>query len=368
MAYLGASPLASFASPSKDSFSGDNSTTSFTMGQSVPDVNAIEVFVDNVRQEPTTAYTVNGTTLSFTGTPATGSNNIYVIHKQGVIGNGLLPTSGRDSDRVGSLTVDGASTLTGNITTSGNISATSGSITAGGALSGVTTLTTSSTATIGGAATIGGDTAITGNLRSDTSADGIQIDATDGSASNAGDLIILDGTDGSATNAGSSLLYEDGTGDPANYFNNNIKFSGDVKIGSATITEDTTNNQLKINDQVVSFGKAVIGSTQIVASDTFKGATDSVLLDFNSFQNFIITLDGNITLANPTTENVGQSGIIVAIQDGSGSRSLTLGGDYESAGGGGITLSTGANAVDILPYMVVAANRIAIGAPQLAFA
>ena len=289
MAYLGASPLASFASPSKDTFSGDNSTTAFTMGQSVGDPNQIEVFVDNVRQEPTSAYTVNGTTLTFTGTPATGSNNIYVIHKQGVIGNGLLPTSGRDSDRVGSLTVDGASTLTGNITTSGNISATSGSITAGGALSGVTTLTTSSTATIGGAATIGGDTAISGNLRSDNSADGIQLDGTDGSA-NAGDLILLDGTDGSATNAGSSLLYEDGTGDPANYFNNNIKFSGDIKVGSATITEDTTNNQLQINDQVVSFGKTTIGATQIVNSDTFAGATDSVLLDFNSFQNFIITL------------------------------------------------------------------------------
>ena len=362
MAYLGASPLASFASPSKDTFSGNNSDTSFTMGQSVGDPNQIEVFVDNVRQEPTSAYTVNGTTLTFTGTPATGTNNIYVIHKQGVIGNGLLPTSGRDSDRVGSLTVDGASTLTGNITTSGNISATSGSITAGGALSGVTTLTTTSTATIGG------DTSITGNLRSDTSADGIQIDATDGSASNAGDLILLDGTDGSATNAGSSLLFEDGTGDPANYFNNNIKFSGDVKVGSATITEDTTNNQLQINDQVVSFGKTTIGATQIVNSDTFAGATDSVLLDFNSFQNFIITLEGNVTLANPTTENVGQTGVMVFIQDSSGSRSLTLGGDYESVGGSGITLSTGANAVDILPYMVVAANRIALGAPQLAFA
>ena len=349
MAYIGSNAPTGFSTSAKDTFSGDNSTTSFTMGQSVGDPNQIEVFVDNVRQEPTSAYTVNGTTLTFTGTPATGSNNIYVIHKQGVIGNGLLPTSGRDSDRVGSLTVTGASTLTGNIT-------------AGGTLSGVTTLTTSSTATIGG------DTSITGNLRSDTSADGIQIDATDGSASNAGDLILLDGTDGSATNAGSSLLYEDGTGDPANYFNNNIKFSGDVKVGSATITEDTTNNQLQINDQVVSFGKTTIGATQIVNSDTFAGATDSVLLDFNSFQNFIITLEGNITLANPSTENVGQTGVMVFIQDSSGSRSLTLGGDYESVGGSGITLSTGANAVDILPYMVVAANRIALGAPQLAFA
>ena len=368
MAYLGASPPAVFSAPTKDTFSGNNSDTTFTLGKSAAGAGAIQVFVDNVRQEPFVAYTVNDKTLTFTSAPATGTNTVYVINNSTILGNGLIPVPGRDSDRVTTLTVDGASTLTGNVTTSGNISATSGSITAGGALSGVTTLTTSSTATIGGAATIGGDTAISGNLRSDTSADGIQIDATDGSASNAGDLIILDGTDGSATNAGSSLLYEDGTGDPANYFNNNIKFSGDVKVGSATITEDTTNNQLKINDQVVSFGKTTIGSTQIVNSDVFKGATDSVLLDFNSFQNFIITLEGNVTLANPSTENVGQTGVMVFIQDSSGSRSLTLGGDYESAGGAGITLSTGANAVDILPYMVVAANRIALGAPQLAFA
>ncbi len=358
MAYLGASPLASFASPSKDTFSGDNSTTAFTMGQSVGDPNQIEVFVDNVRQEPTSAYTVNGTTLTFTGTPATGSNNIYVIHKQGVIGNGLLPTSGRSSDRVGTLTVTGASTLTGNITTSGNISATSGSITAGGALSGVTTLTTSSTATIGG------DTAITGNLRSDTSADGIQIDSTDGSA-NAGDLILLDGTDGSATNAGSSLLYEDATGDPSKLFTDNTVFNGSVKIGGATIEEESS--QLKINGQVVSFGKTALSSTLVVATDTFAGATDSVLLDFNAHNNFILTLDGNITLANPSTENVGQTGVIVAIQDGSGSRTITLGGDYESVGGSGLTLSSSASAVDIIPYIVVAANRIALGTPQLAF-
>ena len=358
MAYLGASPLASFASPSKDTFSGDNSTTAFTMGQSVGDPNQKEVFVDNVRQEPTSAYTVNGTTLTFTGTPATGSNNIYVIHKQGVIGNGLLPTSGRSSDRVGTLTVTGASTLTGNITTSGNISATSGSITAGGALSGVTTLTTSSTATIGG------DTAITGNLRSDTSADGIQIDSTDGSA-NAGDLILLDGTDGSATNAGSSLLYEDATGDPSKLFTDNTVFNGSVKIGGATIEEESS--QLKINGQVVSFGKTALSSTLVVATDTFAGATDSVLLDFNAHNNFILTLDGNITLANPSTENVGQTGVIVAIQDGSGSRTITLGGDYESVGGSGLTLSSSASAVDIIPYIVVAANRIALGTPQLAF-
>ena len=66
MAYLGASPLGGFTSPAKDSFSGDNSTTEFTMTQSVGSPNQIDVFVDNVRQEPTTAYTVTNKTLTFT--------------------------------------------------------------------------------------------------------------------------------------------------------------------------------------------------------------------------------------------------------------------------------------------------------------
>ena len=392
MAYLGASPLASFASPSKDTFSGNNSTTAFTMGQSVGDPNQIEVFVDNVRQEPTSAYTVSDTTLTFTGTPATGSNNIYVIHKQGVIGNGLLPTTGRDSDRVTTMTVDGNSTVKGNLNTQGNLignvvhpftlDGTDGSSTnvgdnileetdgdmllqetASDDLNKVGQVDTTNFQ-FDNNVLVKGNVEVQGNLKAPTTGDSVVIESgTDGTTG----FLVLDSS-AASTDVGEQVLFEDGTGDPANYFNNNIKFSGDVKVGSATITEDTTNNQLKINDQVVSFGKTTIGSTQIVASDTFKGATDSVLLDFNAFQNFIITLDGNITLANPSTENVGQTGIMVFIQDGSGSRSLTLAGDYESVGGSGITLSTGANAVDILPYMVVAANRIALGAPQLAFA
>ena len=387
MAYLGASPLGGFTSPAKDSFSGDNSTTAFTMTQSVGSPNQIDVFVDNVRQEPTTAYTVSDKTITFTGTPATGTNNIYVVHKHIGIGTGgLIPTSGRDSDRVTTMTVDGNLNTKGNVIgnvvhpftldgTDGSSSNVGDNVleetdgdmllqeTASDDLNKVGQVDTT-TFQFDNNVLVKGNVEIQGNLAAPSTGDRITIESgTDASTG----FLLLDSS-AASTDVGEQILFEDGTGDPANYFNNNIKFSGDVKVGSATITEDTTNNQLKINDQVVSFGKTTIGATQIVASDTFKGATDSVLLDFNTFQNFIITLDGNITLANPSTENVGQTGVMVFIQDGSGSRSLTLGGDYESVGGSGITLSTGANAVDILPYMVVAANRIALGAPQLAFA
>ncbi len=111
------------------------------------------------------------------------------------------------------------------------------------------------------------------------------------------------------------------------------------------------------------FTKALRGSTLTAGSQT-----GSVTLDFDTYQHFVLTATGNVTLANPTTESVGQSGIIVFIQDGTGSRTLSLGTDYETAGGAGLTISTAASAVDVIPYFVKAASSIQLGAPQLAFA
>lgn len=113
---------------------------------------------------------------------------------------------------------------------------------------------------------------------------------------------------------------------------------------------------------VTTFSAAVVGAT-----DTDTSNTGSVTLDFAANQNFVLTFTGNVTLANPSTEAVGQSGIIVCIQDGTGSRTLSLGTDYETAGGSGITLSTAASAVDVIPYFVKASGSIQLGAVQKAF-
>jgi hypothetical protein len=102
-------------------------------------------------------------------------------------------------------------------------------------------------------------------------------------------------------------------------------------------------------------------------TDTDTTNTGSVTLDFAANQNFVLTFTGNVTLANPSTEQVGQAGVIVCIQDATGSRTLTLGTDYETAGGEGITLSTDANAVDVIPYFVKASGSIQLGAVQQAF-
>ena len=113
---------------------------------------------------------------------------------------------------------------------------------------------------------------------------------------------------------------------------------------------------------VTTFGGAAVGET-----DTDATNTGNVTLDFNAHQNFVLTFTGNVTLVNPSTESVGQTGFIAVIQDGTGSRTLTLGTDYESPASGGITLTTTASATDLIPYVVIAANRVALGTPQLAF-
>tara|TARA_R100001463_G_scaffold91116_1_gene145810 strand:- start:23 stop:424 length:402 start_codon:yes stop_codon:yes gene_type:complete len=109
-------------------------------------------------------------------------------------------------------------------------------------------------------------------------------------------------------------------------------------------------------------------NTAVAATQVNAAATGNLTLDFSANQNFILTLTGALTLDNPTTEIVGQSGFIVFIQDGTGGRTVSLGTDYETVGAAGLTLSSAASATDIVPYVTMADARILLGAPQLAFA
>ena len=109
--------------------------------------------------------------------------------------------------------------------------------------------------------------------------------------------------------------------------------------------------------------KAVAGTTSTDATNT-----GSVILDFTTNQNFVLTLTGDVTLANPTTEAVGQSGFIVFIQDGTGGRTVSLGTEYKTAGAVGLALLATASTTDVVPYVVSASGSILLGAPQLAFA
>ena len=135
-----------------------------------------------------------------------------------------------------------------------------------------------------------------------------------------------------------------------------------TKLSFKTGASEAATEKMTLSSTGVLTAKVVLGNT-----DTDTSNTGNVTLDFSANQNFVLTLTGNVTLVNPSTENVGQSGFIACIQDGTGGRTLTLGTDYESAGGAGISLTSTASATDLVPYVVVAANRILLGTPQLAF-
>jgi len=75
-------------------FSGDGSETEFTLDVAPSSTLDIEVFVGNVRQDPNSAYTLSGTTLTFTGAPPSGTNNIYVVHQAKSVGTIDVPALG----------------------------------------------------------------------------------------------------------------------------------------------------------------------------------------------------------------------------------------------------------------------------------
>ena len=136
-----------------------------------------------------------------------------------------------------------------------------------------------------------------------------------------------------------------------------------VAVGSDVQAFDSDN---AVTDAQQTFSKAQIGSTYTAALSATSG-----VLDFDTYQNFIITLAaGSNTLAEPTTEGsqVGQTGYMIFIQPSSGTAaSLSLHGDYESPAAGGITLSTANNDYDVLGYVVKADNSILLGTPLLNF-
>ena len=84
MAYIGKAPNTAIVNQAtSQSFSGNGSNTAFTLTRSVNVGEDLEVFVNNVQQEPGSgkSYTASGTTLTFDEAPPSGTNNVYVIYR-----------------------------------------------------------------------------------------------------------------------------------------------------------------------------------------------------------------------------------------------------------------------------------------------
>ena len=79
MAYIGNPLSANFVSIPRQSITG-NGGASYTLTNSVTNENELEVFVNNVRQEPGVAYSASGTTLTMTGN-VQSTDSFYVVYQ-----------------------------------------------------------------------------------------------------------------------------------------------------------------------------------------------------------------------------------------------------------------------------------------------
>jgi len=109
MPYLGNPAQQRFSSPRAASvYSGDGSTTAFTLEEVVSTDEDILVSVDGVIQEPSVAYAVSsGTTLTFTAAPSTNSgNNIFVYYIARTFGSVSMPDGQNVNASTGSFSGD----------------------------------------------------------------------------------------------------------------------------------------------------------------------------------------------------------------------------------------------------------------------
>ena len=93
MAYIGNVVPANFqAPPAVVRFNGDGSDTTFALGRTIGSVQEILVSVDGVVQD-SSAYTVpDGSTLTFSAAPSSGTGNIFVYFLELSAGT-ITPTS-----------------------------------------------------------------------------------------------------------------------------------------------------------------------------------------------------------------------------------------------------------------------------------
>ena len=138
---------------------------------------------------------------------------------------------------------------------------------------------------------------------------------------------------------------------------------------------DTSANLLKqrnaANNAWITIGSLAVnnlGHATLATAQTFTAGqrgqitalTDatSIATNLALSNNFSIQLGGNRTLADPTNISAGQSGSFFITQDGSGSRTLAYGSKFKFPGGTAPVLSTAANSVDRIDYVVASSSII----------
>jgi len=122
MPYIGNQSTNSYSSMVKQDLTGA-SGASVTLSHPVANANEVELYINNVRQEPTTSYTTSGTTLSFVNYTVAASDDIYVIFSgkalqtvvppDGSVSTAKIADSAVSTAKIASSAVDLTSKVTG---------------------------------------------------------------------------------------------------------------------------------------------------------------------------------------------------------------------------------------------------------------
>ena len=358
MAYIGARPTTNFrVAPTKDTFTGDGSTTTFDLANKVPAGGefSLEVFVENVRQEPGSgkAYTLGADgsgdlkRITFSAAPASGAE-IYVltIFSNEAFSNTdlngvelLLDADGdtsitADTDDQIDIKIAGADDFqfTANTFTaqSGSTIAaqalTATSVTSSGAVSG-TTITASSTVDIQGQELIldaDDDTSITADT--DDRID-IKIANTDhiSFGTSSGDTVIKPMTDAK------DIIIQQFDG------NELVKFDDGSGVGFTSFTRAALHPEATLTD------------------------ASTIAWDVGTSPVAKVTLGANRTLGAGTNAQTGQFVSLLIIQDGTGSRTLNFNAAYEFKDDTAPTLTTTASKGDLFVFRYNGSKWLEVG-------
>ena len=348
MAYLGKAPINGFHA--KQQLTGDGSTVTFTLDQTVADETSIIVSVGGVIQEPKTAYDLAtaGTQITFTTAPAS-TDRVYIQFLGTAIVQNLLDVNGAefildangntsftaDTDdeidiKIGGtdrstikatgfhnldsikfvagtgddlqLYHDGSNSYLANSTGALKVATeTSGiAITLGHSTSEVTVadnLTVTGTLTVGGTVNFGDfDISNVGSIALDT----ITNDGTDITLDSSGDIILDAGgntiflkdtgtTFGSLDNSSSNLIIKSGTTTAATFSGANVTLAGTVGSGNITSTGTVQGTTITATTAFVPDASdgAALGTSALEFSDLF--LADAAVINFGDDQDVTLT-------------------------------------------------------------------------------
>ena len=143
-------------------------------------------------------------------------------------------------------------------------------------------------------------------------------------------------------------IYHDGTNS-----NINETGTGGLLFYSSELIFHTSNTQrFRVGDA----GVALTGGAAANLTALSDGST--ITIDMATACHHSVTLGGNRTFAAPSNQVDGQAGSIFITQDGTGSRTASFNSAFKFVGGTAPTLSTAANAVDRIDYVIKSSNVI----------